>query len=64
MIHLPVLLIVGDQDVPCIASMEAIRDAIPHAEYHVIPRCGHASNLEKPEEWNRIFVDFLERHPM
>jgi len=60
----PVLLIVGDQDVPCVAPMRAMSEAIPQSKLHVIPRCGHAANLEKPDEFNELLRSFLERHPI
>lgn len=63
-VRCPALLIAGDQDAPCIGPMESMSRVIPHSEYHVIGRCGHASNLEKPEEFNRLLLDFLGRHPM
>ena len=32
---------------------------IPHARLAVIERAGHLSNLERPDEFNRIVLDFL-----
>ena len=32
---------------------------IPHARLAVIERAGHLSNLERPDEFNRIVLEFL-----
>ena len=34
---------------------------VPDLEKHVIPACGHWTQQEKPEETNRIIVDWLKR---
>jgi non-heme chloroperoxidase len=31
----------------------------PNVRAAVIEQCGHAANIERPEEFNRILVDFL-----
>ena len=33
-----------------------------HAELHVLPGAGHVANLDRPEEVNRLMIDFLRRH--
>jgi pimeloyl-ACP methyl ester carboxylesterase len=42
---------------------EIIRRAIRHAELHVIPDAGHASCWERPDEFNRVVLEFLARQP-
>jgi pimeloyl-ACP methyl ester carboxylesterase len=32
---------------------------LPDSRLHVIPRAGHLSNLEKPDEFNRVVLEFL-----
>ena len=36
---------------------------IPDAKLVVIPGCGHVSNLERPEEFNRTIREFCRAHP-
>lgn len=58
----PTLLFWGRQDrtVPFDHS-EAIRQAIPHAEFHVVENCGHIPHYEKPEVVNPILLEFLAK---
>jgi pimeloyl-ACP methyl ester carboxylesterase len=61
-IKAPTCIMVGELDLikgPRYA--EIIRKHIPHAEYHVLKGAGHASCWEKPEEFNSVILDFLER---
>jgi len=36
---------------------------IPGARQAVIPNTAHHLNLEQPEEFNRLVLDFLAEHP-
>jgi pimeloyl-ACP methyl ester carboxylesterase len=58
----PVLLIWGksDQDVP-IELSDAIRKAIPQAEFHPIDDAAHIPHYEHPEIVNPLVIDFLRR---
>lgn len=38
-----------------------VLDSLPNSEFHIIPDCGHMSNMERPDEWNKILLDFLLR---
>ena len=59
-IHLPTLVVVGDEDVvtPPSAS-EDMHRAIAGAEMVRIPQAGHLSNLEQPELFNAALAAFL-----
>jgi pimeloyl-ACP methyl ester carboxylesterase len=59
-ISVPTLLVWGEEDVrsPVETVARQFADAIPGAELVVIPRAGHMSNLEQPEEFNRAVRDF------
>jgi pimeloyl-ACP methyl ester carboxylesterase len=59
-VRAPTLVIVGDQDrvTPPFLS-EEIAAKIVGAKLVQIPDCGHISNLEKPEEFNRALMQFL-----
>jgi pimeloyl-ACP methyl ester carboxylesterase len=59
-IRCPTLIIVGDEDTltpPQFA--EGLQHAIPGAELALIPRAGHLSNIEHPQEFNRALARFL-----
>lgn len=59
-IHAPTLVIVGDLDVPTILENGDILTAgIAGARKIVMRGVAHAPNLERPEEFNRIVLDFL-----
>ena len=56
----PTLVITGDEDrvyPPELAERMARR--IPGAKLVVIADCGHLSNLEQPERFNEVLLDFL-----
>lgn len=58
----PVLLVTGDEDV--VAPPQAVRgigERIPGARVEVLPRCGHWTIYEKPEECSVLLKTFLER---
>ena len=55
----PTLVLTGDEDWPCLAPGILMKQSIPTAALSVMPNCGHAINLEDPDEFNRIVGDFL-----
>ena len=60
-IQMPTLVIVGDQDLPdmqAIAGLLAKR--IPNARKVIMPDAAHLPSMEKPEQFNKIVLDFLE----
>lgn len=63
-ITVPVLIVVGDEDVltPA-AESRAMHAAIPGSRLEVIARAGHASNVERPAAFTRVLCDFLESLP-
>jgi len=59
-IHVPTLVIVGDEDLPHIQGIaETLATSIPCAKKAVIHNTVHHLNMEQPEEFNRIVLDFL-----
>lgn len=59
-IHIPTLVIVGDQDFSDIQTLaDLIASGIPGARKVVIPDTAHLPNMERPEAFNRIVLDFL-----
>jgi pimeloyl-ACP methyl ester carboxylesterase len=59
-IRVPTLIVVGDQDQPFLAPCEYMAKKIPGARLAVIPNAGHAANLDQPEPFNRVLVEFLQ----
>ena len=59
-VNIPTQIVWGHQDqlVP-LECGEMFRDAIPGAKLSVIDKCGHLPNIEKPEEFMKIALDFL-----
>jgi len=58
----PTLLVTGEDDVVAPPSVaRGLASAIPMAEVHVLPRCGHWTTLEAAPEVNRLLRDFLAR---
>jgi pimeloyl-ACP methyl ester carboxylesterase len=56
----PTLVVIGDEDVPSVFdNVELIMDSIKGARKAVIHDAAHLPNLEHPEEFNRIVLDFL-----
>jgi pimeloyl-ACP methyl ester carboxylesterase len=61
-IHIPTLLLVGDADIPDVhAHAGAIEAAVPRARRIVISDVGHLMYLEKPTEFSRVVIEFLEK---
>jgi pimeloyl-ACP methyl ester carboxylesterase len=57
----PTLVIVGDKDVPTVLeAADVLADSIPNARKAVIEDAAHLPNLEHPEEFNRLVLDFLQ----
>jgi pimeloyl-ACP methyl ester carboxylesterase len=55
----PVLVMTGDEDEPCLEPALFMKRALPRAGLVVLPRAGHTINLEEPEAFNRAVLDFL-----
>ena len=55
----PTLILMGDEDWPCLTPGILLKRNIPAAALAVMPTCGHTINLEAPDEFNRIVGDFL-----
>jgi len=55
----PTLVLCGDEDWPCLQPGILMKCNIASAAFVLMPNCGHAINLEAPDEFNRILGDFL-----
>ena len=56
----PVLIVWGDSD-RVFTPQQAYwgKEKLPDARLHIMKRCGHIPNLEKPEEFNNTVLEFL-----
>lgn len=55
----PLLLVVGDEDEPCLDANVFLKRTIPSAGLWMVPRTGHAVNLEEPDAFNRAVQEFF-----
>jgi pimeloyl-ACP methyl ester carboxylesterase len=55
----PTLIVTGDDDEPCLEPALFMKRSIPDARLWVVPRTSHPVNLEEPEAFNRVVLDFL-----
>src|SRR3972149_1143760 len=62
-IRVPTLIVVGDRDQPFLAPCEYMAKKIPGARLEVIAGAGHSANLDQPEAFNRVLLDFLAALP-
>ena len=58
-LDVPTLIMTGDEDSPCIETSIFMKKCIPQSGLAVIPQSGHAINLEEPDLFNRLVLDFL-----
>jgi pimeloyl-ACP methyl ester carboxylesterase len=61
-INVPTLLITGDEDnMTGVNEAELMRQHISGSQLKVIPKAGHYSPWEQPEEASRLLRQFLDR---
>ncbi|OLB99860.1 MAG: hypothetical protein AUH30_04150 [Candidatus Rokubacteria bacterium 13_1_40CM_68_15] len=58
-LRVPTLIVVGDEDEPCVEPSLMMRQIIPGAGLLVVPRTGHTVNLEEPGLFNLHVAEFL-----
>jgi pimeloyl-ACP methyl ester carboxylesterase len=58
-LRVPLLLINGDEDDKCLEPGIFIKRVCPTAALAVVPWSGHLVNLEEPDFFNRLLLDFL-----
>ena len=57
------LIIWGDRDKAYnFNQVETLNDNIPNSDLKIIKGCSHNVHLEKPDEFNKVVVDFLRRN--
>ena len=61
-LNVPMLVVVGELDMPGIHEIaDLLVEADPQAELVTIPGVAHMVNLEAPEEFDRVLVEYLQR---
>jgi pimeloyl-ACP methyl ester carboxylesterase len=58
-LEVPTLIMTGDEDDPCLEPGIFMKRKIPTAGLVVLPKSGHAINLEEPDAFNRAVLDFV-----
>ncbi len=58
-IKVPMLLMTGDEDEPCLDATLFMKRKIPSAGLVVLPKTGHTINLEEPAAFNQAVQEFL-----
>jgi pimeloyl-ACP methyl ester carboxylesterase len=58
-IDVPTLIIVGEKDEPYHGASQYMASKIPGARLEFIPGAGHAANMDNPDVFNRIVLEFL-----
>ena len=60
-LDVPTLLVVGDADLPELRSLaERLARELPDAGLETIEGAGHLPSLERPDELNRLLLEFLQ----
>jgi len=60
-IRVPTLIVTGDEDDPCIEASILMKRTIPSATMVMLPRSGHAINLEEPALFNQLVEQFFHQ---
>jgi pimeloyl-ACP methyl ester carboxylesterase len=59
-VRTPVLIVVGSEDGPSLRASRALADAMPHAQFVVVPGAGHVVNLQKPDDVSAAMHGFVD----
>ena len=60
-IDVPLLVVSGDEDEPCIEPSILIKRVVPKAGLSIVAKTGHAVNLEEPVVFNQMLDEFLHQ---
>jgi pimeloyl-ACP methyl ester carboxylesterase len=60
-VDVPTLIMAGDEEEPCLEVNLLMKRTIPGAALAILPRSGHAINLEEPALFNHLLEDFLHQ---
>jgi 3-oxoadipate enol-lactonase len=60
-VKVPTLILVGKSDtLTPVSASQAMKDKIPGSTMHIIPKAGHLSNMENPDDFNEHLASFLK----
>jgi len=57
--NVPLLVVVGDEDHPCLEGSLFLKRTVPTAGLMVIPRCGHTVTSEEPAAFNAALAELF-----
>ncbi len=60
-VTVPTLIVVGDEDEPCMEPSFLLKQWMPSSGLVVVPRAGHVVNQEEPAIFNEAVADFIAR---
>jgi len=55
----PALVVVGAEDEAYLQAAEVMAAKLPAARHHLLPHAGHILNIEEPDAFNALLIDFL-----
>lgn len=61
-IEVPTLVIVGEEDNAFLQSSQVLEESVPNAELVKVEGATHNPHEEKPEAFNEVLMDFLDRN--
>lgn len=62
-VPIPTLYIMGREDYMFLPSISELTQSHSNSILHIIPDCGHVVNVEKPDIFNRVSLQFISKHP-
>ena len=61
-VDVPCLMVMAENDIVLRPSLaDGMETFVPDLEKHLIKNCGHWTQAEKPDELNRVMIDWLKR---
>ena len=60
-INIPALIVVGDEDDPCVEPSVFLKQCIVTSGLVMFPKTGHVVNEEEPALFNEVVADFIAR---
>jgi len=61
-IKVPTLYVMGDQDYMFLPAVRSVVTQHKLSQLQIIPDCGHVVNVERPQKFNHLTLDFLKNH--
>lgn len=63
-LNIPTLYVMGEEDYMFLPPVRKIASQHISATLQVIKDCGHVCNIEKPDRFNRLAIQFINRHAL